>query len=370
MKHLWIKKLLICLMFEYSKIIFFFRKINPSINNLGARCLTERHNTFDARRVHVSSQVTAMITCLEMFGNISYVILLAFTKKTSLISLIHVMLIYHIILPYSYLMNTSHNKTRIVDYGWKNVFKNLTGHSSDSVVSIDNKLKNDGPAAVAEMRQQKPLKNGEDGRIFTITKHRSIEQSLETESFSALQEPSTSKEGYSKKQKIDTHAQPSSNKASKRRNYQEVVIEIVSYMIRYIMDEEIYIEYFKQLVTFDAHYKMGKPVSEFDVTYQSTSSLALTTDAFRHEHFKHENKKSKSSFNVFARGDKHCKDSSNVEELWFERASKRDVKGHLVGRIRQRLNILNDFSRSHNQDTNLQESLVESLIDLEESFIE
>ena len=35
------------------------------------------------------------------------------------------MVLFLIILPYSYLTNTSHNKTRIVDEGWQNVLKNI-----------------------------------------------------------------------------------------------------------------------------------------------------------------------------------------------------------------------------------------------------
>ena len=46
-----------------------------------------------------------------------------------------------ILLPYAFLMNTSHNKNRIVEYGWINVFKNLITKVTNSVshnTSSDN----------------------------------------------------------------------------------------------------------------------------------------------------------------------------------------------------------------------------------------
>ena len=95
--------------------------------NVAARCLDESSNMQNEKRIHINAQVTAMITFLEMAGNVSFVIILAITQKTSFMSLCHVAFVYHIILPYKHLMNTSHNNDRIVENGWKNEIKNIFG---------------------------------------------------------------------------------------------------------------------------------------------------------------------------------------------------------------------------------------------------
>ena len=77
------------------------------------------------RKVQINAQVTAIISGLEVFGNVTIIILLAVTKGTSLLSLIHSMVFYAILIPRLFLMNTSHNKNRVVEKGWINIMKNL-----------------------------------------------------------------------------------------------------------------------------------------------------------------------------------------------------------------------------------------------------
>ena len=67
-----------------------------------------------------------MIAILEFSCNLFYTILLGLiSKKTTFGSLIAVMSTYLVILPYAFLMNTEHNKNRIIEGGWKNVLKNI-----------------------------------------------------------------------------------------------------------------------------------------------------------------------------------------------------------------------------------------------------
>ena len=40
------------------------------------------------------------------------------------------MLLYFVILPYTFLMNTRYNKNRVVEEGWKNVLRNVIGCKS------------------------------------------------------------------------------------------------------------------------------------------------------------------------------------------------------------------------------------------------
>ena len=78
-------------------------------------------------RLKVNAQVTALTTVIEFVGNITMVLHLYFAESNAYASFIHTMTFYLIIIPYAFLMNTNDNKKRIIDSGWKNIFKNLIG---------------------------------------------------------------------------------------------------------------------------------------------------------------------------------------------------------------------------------------------------
>ena len=77
------------------------------------------------RKLRVNAQVTATTTTLETCLNVAFIIHLKLTKGTTASSIIHSMTKNMVIIPYVFLMNTAHNKDRIIEYGWQNVFKNL-----------------------------------------------------------------------------------------------------------------------------------------------------------------------------------------------------------------------------------------------------
>ena len=86
------------------------------------------------RKVLVNAQVTAMISSIESLFVIVHIAGVAIAGKKTAVTILMVMLLYMvlflIILPYSFLMNTSHNKNRIIEHGWKNIIRNLTVNNS------------------------------------------------------------------------------------------------------------------------------------------------------------------------------------------------------------------------------------------------
>ena len=92
------------------------------------------------KRWEVNAQITAATTIVEFLGNLTYVIHLKIAKGSNLASATHFELIYAILIPYSLLKNTSDNKNRIIEAGWKNIFKNILGIKDNSAVepSPDN----------------------------------------------------------------------------------------------------------------------------------------------------------------------------------------------------------------------------------------
>ena len=89
------------------------------------------------KKVKVNAQARAMISMLESIYGVIIIILYWYFKGTSLLNLILAMVLYHIILPHAFLMNTSETKNRIVELGWKNVIKNIVGISTNSVGNFE-----------------------------------------------------------------------------------------------------------------------------------------------------------------------------------------------------------------------------------------
>ena len=76
--------------------------------------------------MHVNAQVTAVTTMMEVLGNcIIGALFVVFDSFTRFTSAAPFMFLHFVVLSYAYLMNTRYNKNRIIEYGWKNVLKNM-----------------------------------------------------------------------------------------------------------------------------------------------------------------------------------------------------------------------------------------------------
>ena len=95
---------------------------------IAAEGLSKSKNEDNMQKMRVNAQITAVTSILEIVGNVvQWAIWILITKFVGLGSLIQSILLYFVVLPYVFLMNTSHNKSRIVEDGWINVLKNAIG---------------------------------------------------------------------------------------------------------------------------------------------------------------------------------------------------------------------------------------------------
>ena len=92
------------------------------------------------KKLRVNAQVTLMISLLELSGNVIGVILAVVFRASTFPIVIHTIIVYSILLPRAFLMNTSHNKTRILEYGWKNVLRNLLGMKQQTQETDENRV--------------------------------------------------------------------------------------------------------------------------------------------------------------------------------------------------------------------------------------
>ena len=117
--------------FNYS------RQVSPSTNRAVCDRLSDEANNSNIKKVQINSQITAMISFLEVCGNVLSIILVyifANYKVIGIITLLNSILLYFIVLPTTFLFNTSENKMRIIEHGWINMLRNLFGIVSNHTV--------------------------------------------------------------------------------------------------------------------------------------------------------------------------------------------------------------------------------------------
>ena len=103
----------------------FYRQANPTDDNHAAKSLARDVQIRNIRIVAVNARVTLVLWILEFMAIFSVVIFWVFiVGSTSFGTLTNSMIWIHVIIPYTFLMNTSYNKSRIIDDGWKVVIKN------------------------------------------------------------------------------------------------------------------------------------------------------------------------------------------------------------------------------------------------------
>ena len=153
-------------------MLYFNSKVNPTQNPIAEEHLSESSNTRNHRKLFVNAQITAVLSLIEVIYFLGYVLTISAVRGTSpeavIIIPILLMILYLIILPYAFLMNTSHNKNHIIDHGWINVVKNMTINNSVFASAVlcgpSNEDKNEGRGnqgdEIVEMRSSSENNQG------------------------------------------------------------------------------------------------------------------------------------------------------------------------------------------------------------------
>ena len=115
---------------EYLKcfFVYFFSQVEPTPNNHAANMLSHEIQIRNVRKVMINAQITFGIYVLECVANTSIYVVWAFVSGTSNnVTLGLAIVWYHIILPYTFLVNTSNNKNLVTDDGWWNTIRTTLG---------------------------------------------------------------------------------------------------------------------------------------------------------------------------------------------------------------------------------------------------
>lgn len=267
---------------EINNSIYFYSQVQPSSNNAAARSLAKDIQERNVRKVDVNAEITFVVWILECLANLAMAIVtLLVYGITSFLTLTMLVLWYHIILPYTHLMNTSHNKDRITDIGWQNTIRNAVGLSAkitpDSIEMSAPKFPENQPKfpkfpenQPSETRVVGLSSDNQGGsnqvvqaEVYTISKPDNTVQPSEPD-YTFLpnvpeQQPSTSK-GSSEitpRHQMTDFAQRSTSETDHDsiglgKSYRLCIgKKIISNMMKNINNEEGYLHYFRQLVQFE-----------------------------------------------------------------------------------------------------------------------
>ena len=332
------------------------------------------HNTNDLKmkRLNVNAQVTAFSCILELVGNVTFVIHIIITGGPSFSSFVIGQIQYMIALPYAFLMNTSHNKNRIVEHGWMNVLRNVCGRfewietDSNANSEPDAKIKRSG------CKKSTKIDDSEKDQVSVSTVlTKSQQMQNENSNFLTLHTPvydDTIPEQIGNIRKKQTKSNAiviSPNELRKANSNQLVVQNILYFMTENIKNEELYIKFFKKLLDFEDLHRDKRSFSQYEaqdkvincdnaITKFNSGKGILKKPKQKSFHLKQLNYDTKAV-------PQHDEAIPNI-------SPSTNVSQNTENRSILRMKIVKQMSCLHHQD-DLYKTLLENLIDLEEGFL-
>ena len=192
----------------------------------------------DIRRLNVNAQITALITLIELFGNLTMILHLFFVESNPWSAIIHNMVFYDIIIPYALLANTNDNKNRIINSGWKSIFKNLVGMKQDLINEIsENDLSKKGETTQENINCSSSQPKADQTNTSEASKD--LDDKLADEIQCTMDNENTTKQNKAVKQKQKGFLHLKNKKSSIPRNYSGVhnPVSIVSPLFRSLLTE-------------------------------------------------------------------------------------------------------------------------------------
>ena len=320
------------------------------------------------------------------------------------INLLWFMTLYFILLPYAFLMNTKHNKNRVVEDGWQGVFKNIfricsTGvpkpekdivnldqnndsrasRPSDEVSSKQTKITGDSnilgtPVLKAISTCNKLENNGV--KIFSISQHEHLCDPMKRNSNMLalnvpMDEQPCSSNMFTLNVPIDEQAcsrnlrieNISINSSSDEEEFvpctndlmytrYEMLTQMLPSLTR---DENIYIEKFKEFVSFEEMLKTGKSTSKFIHTWSRKKGNLAKNNA---NDFNNSNEFKHPDNTCFDAEMEECYKSANLEFIEYSRE-----------KIKIRQKSISCLLRHYHHDETTYHDLLEEFINLEEDFV-
>ena len=282
-----------------------FSKVDPSKNKIAANNLSDDVNETNMRKLKLNAQVTAMTSIIEAFGNIiQWSIWIFITKFAGYGTLIQSILLYFVILPYVFLMNTSQNKDRVIEIGWLNVLKNAFGNgvrfsaignwcrmkSISKVLRINSHSKNVVDSDVQNLPLEGGIRSPNDDniiRISAIFRDQDINQTENSQTLTInvpVESTKTSKNFYQKRVIFDDQiADPATkikydkNKTASYLTWIKKRRDFLKQLLSNISNDDMYIEIINKFFRFEDSIRIGDSNFNFhcDETKKFNTGICL-----------------------------------------------------------------------------------------------
>ena len=327
------------------------------------KVIDDENSRINTKKVWVNAQVTGTIAFIEMILTVLYVVMIAYYGSTHFTNLLLVMVLYDIILPYAFLMNTSHNKERIVEFGWKNVLKNIIFRSGSNSVADITKVTDKKTYREFE----KESKNKETNSVKVSTILASSKGNLDNNS--AVSTMTQSKPSSSKG--VDTPEPDfvllSVNSLPRQRPNDETLLKLVLDLKYFEKNENAHLKCIQRLAKLQESIKAGK-----------TYSREMSEDDLIPHCYKGAKNKCKKSKGKRVRSPKNVAPGNYQGQNLF--SNDTEEENHIVSnqtpsltgdrkvRNSKRKGIIDQINDSTGNEK-LCYDLIEKLIDLEESFV-
>ena len=322
-----------------------FRQLNSEKRKVVSEALNKDVQERNIRKIHVNAQVKAMISFIESVANVVNTVVLYFTVRTSYSSLLIVLNLYMIILPYCFLMNTSHNKDRVVDNGWTNVFKNIL---SNKTVNGDREQKEEDHDQDL-IRPKKVDMTNSDSRKTSVT---------------ILSEVAccSNEQNPARKCKVSPQYHNQIGQRVNKPQNSNSCGELITKMRENVEDENEYLMYFQKLVRLEDTIKQEATDNQFEFEDDNLPN-SIPDVSCQHRDVKCKGKRSNLDESLKYR--KQSKVFQNFEEIELQPRFLM-LK---IERTRLRRQALSEI-HSFKDDEERCKSSIERLINLEEDFIQ
>ena len=343
----------------------------------------------NVKKVKINAQITFVIYVLECIANTSIYIIWGFVYGTSNhVTLGLAILWFHIILPYMFLMNTSHNKNRIMNDGWWNTIKNTIGRheksntTTASFMSKKSKIHpvDNGKGSLHKSTGYKPklkqraaieINAHQKGDLFIISNNMHSQPCTSNESNVVLDDleinaqlnslqtlsPQQLQRGHLKAQSSESDEE---NQTPKSSDYLRLGKSLFSYLEHYINNEEGYLYYLHQIATLEKIYDENKTAHmEFEILHFSNIRRPKTKPIKRSRKNIPNKSLDKTKTHLHFQSKNEPIETMNHDKI---------MTGHFLDRIEARRSLLSDI-KDHCNDEKSFNTFCNLVLDFEESLI-
>ena len=306
----------------------------------------------------ISAQITAATSMFEILGNVAIWTTQTFIAKfLGYGTLIQSIILYFVLLPYVFFMNTDKNKKMVIEDGWFNLFKHVIFNSFLHIKLIGTK--NRVTPSSEENANNFPVQERKPG-IFTISNQK-VKAPFPTLEPKYTQTTNNSWHMLGPSSSVSKKEVDSKDKNDNLPNkWNGVRLEIIYDLLRDLEDENSYICSFKELITLEDSVKQGE--------------VCVQNFIKEREERKRELCKNGQNGNIKA---EHLRNSivlqlecyEDEEVAWYEGKAFSMFSDNIKDRIRLRKDAINRLLKHSKDDEDIYEECLEMYIDMEENFI-